>query len=1037
MRKIIDFAVKRPASMIIIIAAIIVMGFFNLSKIPVDLLPQMDLPVAAVMTSYTGAGPEEVESQVSKPLEDALATLSNVDEIQSISNAGSSTLIITFDWGTNMDSAMMDIRDKMGLIEKYLPDGAEKPMLIKIDPNMMPVIQMTMGSDTLPLSELQSIAENVIEPRLSRISEVASVTITGGIEKEIKVEVNPVKLENYGLNLSQVTQFLRSENFNMSDGTISYGERDYFVRSLQEFESIEDIKDVALLTNSGNTVYLKDIADISYSHKDISQITRVNGENAVGIHCQKESDANTVEACSAVKNEIEKINKDLGADIDFQVVVDQSEYIEDSLSNTERMMFEGALLAVLIILLFLRNLRSTLIIFTAIPLSIIAAFILMYFSGNTINLITLGGIALGVGRMVDDSIVVFENIYRHRALGLPPLEAAVKGASEVGGAVTAATLTLVAVFFPMIFVEGIAGIMFKPLAITICVAIFASLFVALTVVPLMSSRMLTDQAMEKKNTANGIINRIANNFGERIDSLSEKYKIILQWALGNRRKVVLTVTGLMLLSLCAIPLVGAEFMPAADSGEISVNIETDKGTVLEDMNTITAQAEELLLEIPEIDVLFTSIGSSGNIMNNSQTNQAAVTVKLQPRNQRNKDANQVAEDIRQSLTDISGAKINVSVHDSSMGGGLSSSAAVNIKIQGDNLDVLREISDEISTVVRNVPGTREIETSLADGNPEVQVKINRKKAAVYGLTPAQISAEIKNAIDGTVAARYRVKDDEMDIRVSYNQQKEQDLDYLTSLTILTPRGTPVKLSGLASFELSRGPVEITRVDQVRQASITADILNRDLKSVMKDIQSAISKINLPAGYEVEYGGANQDMMESFASLAIALLLAIMLVYVVMVVQYESFFNPFVIMFSIPTAVIGIILSLLLTGRSLSVPAFIGIIMLVGIVVSNAIVLVDYLKQLRAAGMERNTAIIEAGRVRLRPILMTSLSTILAMLPMALGLGEGAETNAPLATVVIGGLLVSTFVTLVLVPVVYSILDDWGTKINKTQNHTTS
>ncbi len=497
-KKIAQFAVCRPASMIVLVATIIILGFLNLAKLPIDLLPQMDLPVAAVITTYTGAGPEEVEEQVTKMMEGVIGSVSGIDTINSTSSSGSSTVVIMFDYGTNMDSAMISIRDQVALVDSRLPDGVSKPMIVKMDPNMMPVIQLTIDSD-LSLADLQQLAEDEIEPQLLRIPEVSSVTITGGREKEVKVEVDPVKAENYGLTLSQITSYLRSENYNTSSGSVSYGERDYFVRSLQEFESLDDIGEVAIVTGTGNKIFLKDIAEISEGYKDVKQITRTGGKYAVGIHCQKETDANTVDACTAVKKEIEKIKSELAVDLEVEVVMDQSEYIQSSINATARTMGVGAIFAVLVILLFLRNIRSTMVVFTAIPLSIIATFILLFYTGSTLNIITLGGLALGIGRMVDDSIVVFENIYRHRTLGLSPYEAALKGTTEVGGAVLATTLTLMAVFIPIGMTEGIAGILFKPMALTLCLAILCSLLVALTIVPFLSSRMLTDEAMEKRN----------------------------------------------------------------------------------------------------------------------------------------------------------------------------------------------------------------------------------------------------------------------------------------------------------------------------------------------------------------------------------------------------------------------------------------------------------------------------------------------------------------------------------------------------------
>ncbi len=1034
--KIINFAVKRPVAMTIIVSVVLILGFFTLSKIAVDLLPDMKLPYAAVITNYAGAGPEEVESQVTKRLEGTLNTIANIEEMQSMSSSGSSIILIGFKWGTNMDNALMDIREKTGIMEKYLPDGAEKPLVAKMDLTMMPVMQMGISaSEKYSLAQLQAVAEDVIEPRLSRIPQVASIMITGGMQREIKVEIDPVKLENYGLTLAQINQFLQMENFNMSSGKVKEGGRQYYVRGMQEFETVDDIKNVAITTAAGNTVYLGDIAVITDGYKDDTQITRLGGKPALGIHCLKQSDANTVETCEAIRAEMEKIKQELNMDLDIEYAMDQSTFIKKSLDSTRRMMLEGALLAVVVLYIFLRNMRSTLIIFTAIPISIICTFILMYFNNNTLNLITMGGLALGIGRMVDDSIVVFENIYRHRCDGESPIQAALKGGSEVGQAVIASTLTIMAVFIPIMFAEGLASVLFKPLAITISFAIFCSLMVSLTIVPLLSSRMLTDASMARKPRL-GRISKITDRFAVWLDSLGERYKTMLQWALSHRRRVVITVTVLMLVSIGLMTLVGAEFMPGMDSGEINISIETDKGSLLKDTDALVKQVENRLREIPEVDIVFSSIGSGGNMFLNSETqsDQAAISIKLVELSERDRSANDVAEDMRKRLADIPGAKISVTVSESMFGD--SEGGPVNVQVRGDDLTVLRELSQQVEQIVRNVPGTREVTSSLKDGNPEVQVKIDRRRAATFGLTPTQVASEMRNAMLGTVSTTFKVEDDEVDVRLRYIPQSHDDMAYLQNLTVTNSQGIAVKLSQLADFTIAPGPTQIDRIDRVRNGQINAYLLNRDLNSVMKDIQAQVDKINLPNGYEVVYGGQNEDMMESFTSLAQALLLAIILVYAVMAVQYESFFNPFVIMFSVPTALIGVVAGLLLTGKHFSVSAFIGVIMLVGIVVANAIVLVDYLKQLRERGMERNAAILEAGRLRLRPILMTALATILAMLPLAIGIGEGSETEAPLAIVIIGGLLVSTFITLLLVPVVYSIFDDWGQKIkNKRQAKT--
>ena len=1024
-RRIAQFAINRPATIIILIAALIIIGVMNVTQMPTDLLPEMDLPYAAVITTYPGAGPEEVEEQVSKPIENAVATVSDIDTLMSQSSANSSMVIIGFNYGTNMDSAMADIRDKISMAESYLPDEVDKPMVMKIDPTIMPVMAVTIGSDQLSLAQLQTIAEDNIEPRLARISSVASVTILGGLEREVRIAVDPVKAQNYGLSLNQISSFLKSENYNMSSGDISYGERKYFIRSLQEFENVEDIGQVALTTATGSKIQLKEVASITEGYKEVEQLTRVNQKAAVSLLVQKATDGNTVEACSGVKAEMEKIQNEIGDKVKAEIVMDQSKFINESINSTARTLMEGALLAVLIIFLFMRNLRSTVIVGMAIPLSLMATFIVLFYNGSTLNSITLGGLALGIGRMIDDSIVVFENIYRHRSLGLPAREAALKGTSEVGGAVLASTLTLIAVFLPIGLTGGISGVLFKPLALTICVAIACSLLVSLTVVPFMSSRMLTDKAMQRQDAGKGFISRRFHRLADWLDGLGEKYKIWLAWTLGHRRLVMLSVVVLIVLALGMSPLVGAEFMPKSDSGQIDITLEADKGSRLEDVDKLAAQVETKLSKNPAVDIIYASVGSSGATASMSGSNEASFMVQLVPKSER-KGAEQVAEEIRQSLKDISGAKTTVTA---SSGISMGSGGAVALNIRGDDLDTLRTLSKQVVDIVEKVPGTRNVSSSLEDGNPEVQIRIDRQRAMAFGLTPAQVSSEIKMAVDGTTVSKYRSDGSEIDVTITSNKKESSDMDTLKQLTILTAQGS-IPLNEIASFELSTGPVQIDREDQTRQGTISCDLLNRDLNSVTKDIQAGISALKLPAGYSIDFGGENEQMMEAFSSLLLALIMAVLLVYVVMVVQYESFRDPFVIMFALPGAVIGIVLALLVTQRAFSVNAFIGIIMLIGIAVANAIVFVDYLKQRLEAGMERTEALLETGRVRLRPILMTALATILAMIPLAIGLGEGSETNAPLATVVIGGLIAATFVTLFLVPVVYSILDDWGQKFKK-------
>lgn len=1121
--KISDFSVNRPIAILMLILIVVLVGIVSWSRLNLDLYPDIKLPVAAVIISYPGAGPEEVESQVTRPVEEILGTIGNVKELYSYSRAGSSVVVCRFNWGTDMDFATLQMREKVDLVKRGLPEDIETPLVVKMDPSMMPVLQIgvTGGRD---LVELKTLAEDEIKPALERVPGVASVTLTGGLEREVQVAVDPVKLQNYGLSLAQITQLLRAENFNQPGGEIRDASRILFVRNLGQFQSLEEIRSLPLTASSGSVVYLRDVAEVTDGYKDVTQKTRLNGRPSIGIHVLKQSDANTVKVAQEVKKELAALQQKLPQGIEAAYAFDQSEFIEKSLQSVKRHALAGALLAIGIIFLFLRSMRSTLIISVAIPFSIVATFILMYFSGITFNLVSMGGLALGIGRMVDDAIVVLESIYRYRVSGYGLKEAARLGAAEVGNAVMASTFTTIAVFFPIVFVEGISSIIFKQLAMTVSFAIFCSLVVALTLVPMLASKMLVvPQAVmaaaaagagaagasagggssragaaagssggsgsaegaggaagaggggegggvfgaagagggggDPENSGrsgaeagagegplpgcgeggrwkrlrarlSGQVNRALERWGQFIDRLNEVYLRVLRWALSHRKTVVIGISLCLVASLGFIPLIGAEFLPTMDSGEISIDIQMDKGAVLERTDALTAQVEGILKQVPEVKTVFTSVGPSGSIMVSTGASQPDVSrlrVILVPRAERSRSVQEVADDIRRQVSSLPGAQIKVAVSDPMMAG-MPTSTPISISIKGDDLGVLRSLAEEVASRVRSVPGTREVDTSLSSGYPEIQIFVDRQKASTYGITAAQVASTVKTAVEGQVATRYRTGAEEIDIRVRLKPEARENLKHLEDLTIPSPLGTAVRLADIARLERVLGPSVVNRQDQVRVVNVTGDLAGRDLSSVMKDIQARLADFRLPPGYSLEYGGSNKEMVESFQSLTNALLLAIVLVYMVMAIQYESLLYPFVIMFTMPTTVIGVVLGLVLTGRSFSVPAFIGLIMLAGIVVSNGIVLVDYINTLRARGMERTEAILTAGPVRLRPILMTALTTILAMFPLALGLGEGGENQAPMATVVIGGLTVSTFLTLVLIPVVYTLFDDVGVKI---------
>jgi HAE1 family hydrophobic/amphiphilic exporter-1 len=707
--------------------------------------------------------------------------------------------------------------------------------------------------------------------------------------------------------------------------------------------------------------------------------------------------------------------------------VDTSTFIQKTIDNVTGMAVMGGILAVAVLYLFLRNFRTTLIIGVAIPISVIATFTLIYFNGLTLNMVSLGGLALGVGMLVDNSIVVLENIFRYRQEGYSRIDAAQEGSDEISMAVVASTLTTIAVFAPVVFVEGIATEVFREMALTVSFSLLASLVVALTFVPMLSSKYLRVANGGEKTAKVKYISSALDKWNIGFDKFDRLYRRVLAWALGHRKTAIIGLVALFVVSLLSVALVGAEFFPAMDQGYVTVNVSLPRGTVLEETERVAYRIEDMLAAVPEMDDVFVVLGSGG-MGGGTNTSSAIIYGKLVDMGQRSRSTFEVADYLRQQAADIAGAEI--SVDSMSMGGFSMGGSPVSIQIKGDDLAELSAIADDIKEIVASVEGTREASSSLDEGKPEARVMVDRKRASIYGLNASAIASAVQGSVDGQVATRYRMGGEEIDIKVALRDETAGDLHKLGGIMIPSPAGLQVPLEEVADVVIGEGPSSINRVDQVRVISVSSGIFGRDLNSVMKDVKAGIDRYPLPQGYTIEYGGENQEMVEAFTSLAKALVMAIILVYMIMASQFESLVYPFIIMFSVPFALTGAVGGLVLTGRSLNVASFLGIIMLTGIVVNNAIVLVDYINTLRSRGTERNEAILKAGPVRLRPILMTTLTTVLGLIPMTLGLGEGAELQAPLATAVIGGLLFSTVLTLVVIPVMYTIVDDMGIRMRR-------
>ncbi len=1019
-------AIRRPVAVLMAVCIVLVLGVFSFAGLPVDLLPEMNFPMMAVFAAYEGASPEEVEAMVTRPLEEVLATVPGIEKITSSSGQGSATVLLEFSWGTDLEVRGLDVREKIDLVKGVLPDEVETPTVFQFDPSLMPILWLSVGGESSP-AELKRLAQERVKPRLERIEGVASATVTGGVEREIRVLADPSRLAYHGLTLEQLGQLLRAENLNVSAGRLADGARELQVRLLGEFRGAADLENVVLKAGPAGTLYLREVAEVIEGFTEERQLTRLNGKPGLSVSVHKQSGANTVRVSAAVQRALRELAGDLPAGTEIGVIFDQAQFINQSVGNMLNMGLSGGFLAMMVLYLFLRNWRSTLVISLAMPVSVVATFVLMYFNGLTLNLITLGGLALGIGMMVDNAIVILENVFRFRQQGMEGKEAATAGSNEVAGAIVASTLTTVVVFLPVVFVEGLASQIFSSMAWTVSFALLASLAVALTLVPLFCSRLLKIT----ESASGGMSARFAGTLGG-VDSF---YGRLLYLALGRRKLVV----GVMVVSLLAaaalVPLVGTEFIPGMDDNWLVVDVRLPDGASLAETKQLVLRLEERLLQMEEARDTFVNIGASSGMNTGAggQSNRATLEVRLKDRGKRALSNSAAADKIRILAADTAGAEITVRPSQNMTLG--SGGAPVDILLKGDSLPMLQQLAGEVKAIVAQVAGTREVSTSFDRAWPEMQIRVDRERAAALGIQSMAVGSTLRTALGGQVITRLQLGGQETEVRLQVPAELRESVSGLQSLEVASPAGLRVPLGEVAVFSPAMGAASIDRHDQVRSASVTAQLAGRPLGNVVADIRLGLERLALPQGYTVEFAGEQQQMAESFASLWLALLLAVLLVYMIMAAQFESLLHPFIIMFALPPVFVGVVLALAVTGRTLNVPALIGVIMLAGIVVNNAIVLVDYINQLRQRGYSCREAILTAGPVRLRPILMTTLTTVLGMLPMALGRGAGAETQAPLATAVIGGLSASTLLTLLVVPVVYSLLDDLGERLRNVRRKT--
>ena len=1018
------FSIRRPITVYMITSVAILLGAISFWELPVDLMPDIEFPTITVSTEYPGVAPEEMETLITRPIERAVSSAPGVEEIESTSSEGQSRVQVRFEWGTNLDEAANEVRTRVDRLRPVLPEDSEPPNLFKFDVSQFPILFMAVSSDRDP-KDLRQLIEDQILYRLERVPGVAAAEIRGGLRREIHVDLSLEKLRGYNLSIRNVVEVLRRENLNEPVGPIVEGNYELLLRTQGEFKDVSQIENVVLSTREGVPVYLKDVARVDDAHEEVRDMVRVNGKPGMRLSIRKQSGSNTVTVSNAVKAELERINRDY-PDLAVIPIMDQSEFIERSIDNVRGSAILGSILAILVLLVFLRNIRSTIIIALSIPVAVVATFGLMYFYDFTLNTMSFGGLALGVGMLVDNAIVVLENIFRHRELGRSRIEAAVEGTSEVSSAIVSSSLTTIAVFVPMVFLAGMSGIMFRQLAYVIAFSLFSSLLVALTIVPVLCSKYL--EVSEPDRTRHPVLQKVVHRSGEFLHWLDVEYQKIIHWALDNRRRVAYGTGALLLGSTLLFPLIGFELMPETDESEVRVRIELPPGTRIETTSVLAEEIEAMVLrDVPETEHVLTEVGGGG--WRGSQTHRADIRLQLVARSERDRSTQEIADALRPKLMDRPGMRAFARA-----GGGMwlmrmgrGGEDRVSVEIRGHDTQVADALAQQIKDVVEIIPGVTDAQVDDREGMPEMLVRVDREKAATMGLNVSDLADALRTTVGGRVASMFRQGGNEYNILVRLQDEDRREIASVEQIPLYTAIGAvgqTVPVSSLVRMERREGPVEIERKDQERVVTVRANIAHRDLGSIMGDIDASLRNRTLPRDFSLLYGGEYEEQQEAFRGLLFCFVLAVILVYMVMAAQFESLRDPLVILFSIPVAGIGVVLMLFLTGTTFNIQAFIGVIMLAGIVVNNAIVLVDYTNLLRRRdGLPLRQAVEAAGRRRLRPILMTTLTTVLAMIPMALGLGEGGEVQAPMARVVIGGLAVSTLITLILIPTLYITVEE--------------
>lgn len=1023
--------IKRSVTVVMVTMMVLLGGTIAYNSLDLAMTPDIDLPIALVSCTYTGAAPEEMEDLVTKPIEETLATITGVDTITSSTSNGSSMVMIEFVDGTDIDVATNDMRDKLDRVKGQLPDDADDPTIMKMDMNSES-INVGVTSDKYDVNALYNLLDDNVSTYFEKVDGVSSVSLSGGSDDEVRIIVDQNKMDNYGITMSSIASALSAENTNLPSGELKQGTTDISLRTEGEFSSIEDIKNTYITTNNGNSIMIKDVAEVKETSKDKESLALINGKEGCMYSLSKQSDANIVEVTDNINKTISSL-KEKYPDFEFTILSDTADYIKTSLDNMVSTAFQAAFVAVLVLLIMLRSVRLALVIGVSIPTSIMATFGLMYLTGMTLNMMSLGGVVIAIGMLVDNSTVVLENIFKKKDLGMSGPEAAYEGSREVSMAIFASTLTTVAVFLPLAFMPGTMGDIMKEISYTVCYALGASLVVALTFVPMAAAVLMRHEDKIRNNNVFGkIIGNVDNAVGSMLDKMDYGYSKLIRMCLNHRVRTCVVVLIIFIASMGLSSTVGSDLMAQTDEGSIRVTATLPNGTDYETSEAMLNTLLDRIGDVPEMQKMNANVG--GGLRSGSGTT-VSINYDVGDKEDRTRSTDEIKEDIESKLQNIAGCEIEVSASGSSMGslGG----NGFDVMIKGDDMDTLREISNELIAEIEKLPDSKNVESSLDDASTEASIVINRAKAAQYGLSTRSIATAVSNANSGSVATEYKTDGTEIDVRIMYPDDDIKYIKDLNNLTITNSQGVIIPLTEVASIEMGESALTITRENQQTYIEITGEIGNLDMATQQAQVQQVLDNYVFPDGYSYEFSGMMEMMEDTFSDLFTCIIVAILLVYMVMASQFESFVYPFIIMFSMPISITGGIVGLLITGQSLTSTAYMGLIMLVGTVVNNGIVLVDYTNQLLEGDTKLGVddALVAAGRSRLRPILMTTLTTVIGMIPVALAIGSGMETNQGMGIVICFGLTIGTLVTLVFIPVLYSLVNSVKNRLRK--NHVRS